>query len=415
VRPAARLQAVSDLLHTVMSDAIPADRIMQNWGRQNRYAGSKDRRDISNRLFAILRHYGSLTARLQDDDALLVSLLATVQLDGETLEAALSLADGSAHSPEPLEAASVEKLTQALDRDVSQDKAGAWSAPDWLLSDIEAQLGDDTEGVLMAMRDRAPVDVRVNLLKTDRAGAIAALQEEGFEPVPHAHVETALRFEGAPRLVDSEAFKQGLIEVQDAGAQSVAQVCDAKPGQTVMDFCAGAGGKALALAAQMENQGLLLVHDAIAGRMNGQRPRAKRAGVDILQIVKPAQVLDFTEGCDLVVADVPCSGTGRWRRSPETKWRLTAEDLAELHQMQADILTEAALLVQPGGRLVYITCSILASENGQQIDRFLQETPGFELSQIDLPFGQGGQMQLHPLNSDTDGLYCAVLQNVSTS
>jgi 16S rRNA (cytosine967-C5)-methyltransferase len=415
VRPAARLQALTDLLNTVLADATPADRIMQNWGRQNRYAGSKDRRDISNRLFAILRHYGALTARLQDDDALLVCLLATIMLEGETLEDALRLADGSAHSPEPLEATSVEKLTQALARDVSQDKAGSWSVPEWLLGDMEAHLGEDTQGVLLAMLERAPVDVRVNTLKTDRASAMADLQEEGFAPTPHAHVETALRFEGAPRLVDSEAFQQGLIEVQDAGAQLVAQVCEAQPGQTVMDFCAGAGGKALALAAQMENQGLLLVHDAIAGRMNGQRPRAKRAGVDILQIVKPAQSLEFTESCDLVVADVPCSGTGRWRRSPETKWRMTPEDLADLHQVQADILTEAALLVQPGGRLVYITCSILASENRQQIDNFLQETPGFELSETVLPFGDKGQMQVHPMNSDTDGLYCAVLQNVSTS
>jgi 16S rRNA (cytosine967-C5)-methyltransferase len=415
VRPAARLQALTDLLNTVLLDATPADRIMQNWGRQNRYAGSKDRRDISNRLFAILRHYGTLTARLEADDPLLVCLLATIVLEGESPEAAMALADGSAHAPDPLEAAQVEALTQALARDGTQTKAGLCSVPEWLMGDIEAQLGEQTQAVLLAMLERAPVDVRVNLLKTDREAAMTALQEEGFEPMPHPHIDTGLRFEGAPRLVDSEAFKQGLIEVQDAGAQGVAQICDARPGQTVMDFCAGAGGKALALAAQMENQGVLLVHDAIAGRMNGQRPRAKRAGVDILQIVKPAQVLDFTESCHLVVADVPCSGTGRWRRSPETKWRLTPEDLAELHQLQADILTEAALLVQPSGRLVYITCSLLASENDQQIEAFLQETPSFQRVETVLPFGSAGQTQLHPLNSDTDGLYCAVLQNLSTS
>ena len=409
MRPAARLQAIADLLAELTTSRQPLDRMVQSWGRQNRYAGSKDRRAISDSLFAIARHYGPLRARLGHDTPLLMVMLATHLLDDMPLDEVLALADGSRHAPPVLSKNDEANLRHAAAH-MPTARADALSVPDWLLPEIDAQLGDGSRAALQAMGHRAPVDVRVNLLKGDRAMAQSALADEGIEASPHPHVDTALRLTGTPRLVDGAAYQTGLIEVQDAGAQAVAAMCAAQPFDTVMDFCAGAGGKALAMAAQMQNKGRLLVHDAIAGRMKHLPERAMRAGAEIIETVA-AQDLRGLEGqCDLVVVDVPCSGTGRWRRAPETKWRLTAEALADLHDLQGQILRQAARLLRPEGRLAYITCSLLSSENDRQIDKFLEENQGFEELETDGPTGLQARHMLHPGNADTDGLYIAVLQ-----
>jgi 16S rRNA (cytosine967-C5)-methyltransferase len=357
----------------------------------------------------VLRHYGNLTARLGTDTPLLVAMLATHLLEGEALEDVLALADGSQYAPPPLSDADAKSLAHAAQTQ-AKDKAAQLAVPDWLLADIEAQLAGDTDAVLQAMTQRAPLDVRVNALKATPQQAMDALAEDGLQARPHTHIETALRFDGAPRLADTKAFKKGLIEVQDGGAQAVASMCAAKPFETVVDFCAGGGGKALALAADMNNKGRLLVHDAIEMRMKGLDERARRAGVDIIETLAPSQIADMAAQCDLVVADVPCSGVGRWRRAPETKWRLTRDELDALCALQADILRQAATLVKPGGRLAYMTCSILASENSHQVARFIEENQSFKLMASASCFGQSGQAQLHPSNADTDGLYCAVLE-----
>ena len=409
MRPAARLQAIADLLADVLADTQAADRMVQSWGRQNRYAGSKDRRNISDRLFAILRHYGNLTARLGTDNPLMVAMLATHVLEGETLEDVLALADGSQYAPPPLSDADAKSLAHAAQAQ-PKDKAAQLAAPDWLLADVEAQIGGETDAVLPAMTQRAPLDVRVNALKATPQEAMEALGEDGLQARRHTHIDGALRFEGTPRLSETKAYKKGLIEVQDGGAQAVSQMCAAQPFETVMDFCAGSGGKALALAAAMQNKGRLLVHDAIAPRMNGLGERARRAGVDIIEPITSPDVHAFEGQCDLVVADVPCSGSGRWRRAPETKWRLTRDELDALVALQGDILRQAAALVKPGGRLAYMTCSILASENNRQVARFIEENQSFKLMQSASCLGQNGQAQLHPANADTDGLYCAVLE-----
>ena len=409
MRPAARLQAIADLLAAAQDSALPLDRMMQNWGRLNRYAGSKDRRFIADRLFSAMRHYGALTARLGHATPLMVAMLAAHVIDDEPLDDVLALADGSRHAPEPLSSADKANLRYAAQA-APDERADKLSVPHWLLPDIEAQLGDATDAALAAMCQRAPTDVRVNTLRTDRASAIAALAAEDVAAAPHPQVETALRLSGTPRLVDGPAYRDGLVEVQDAGAQAVAALCDAQPFETVMDFCAGAGGKALALAAQMNNKGRLLVHDAIAERMADLPMRAARAGVAIIETIAPQNLADWQGQCDLVVADVPCSGSGRWRRAPETKWRLTKADLEALHALQADILQQASALVRPGGRLAYITCSLMASENNQQVARFIEKNQSFTLSEAVLPLGQAGWTQWHPANGDTDGLFCAVLQ-----
>lgn len=409
MRPAARLQTIAELLPLALSERQPADRLVQQWGRQNRYAGSKDRRDISNRLFAILRHYGNLTARLSSDHPLLVTMLATHLFNDMPLDEVVTLADGSQYAPKPVSEADVKTLTQAA-ATPPPERADKLSVPAWLFDDIEAQLGDDTEAVLEAMQSRAPLDVRVNILKGDRMAAQAALREDNIETTPHPSVATALRVSGTAQITMSHAYKDGLVEVQDAGAQAVAQICAPQPFETVMDFCAGAGGKALAMAAQMQNKGRLLVHDAIDARMKHLPERATRAGVEIFQTVVPHDLRGLEGQCDLVVVDVPCSGTGRWRRAPETKWRLTADELTDLHNLQSQILRQAAVLLRTEGRLAYITCSLLSSENDRQIDGFLKENHAFEPLVTGGPTGLQARHMLHPCNGDTDGLYIAMLQ-----
>ena len=411
MRPAARLRTIAELLPQALSDRQPADRIMQQWGRQNRYAGSKDRRDISDRLFAILRHYGGLTARLGSDDPLLVTMLATHLLGDVMLDEIVAMADGSQYGPPPISAADEKTLTHAA-ASPPADRANGLSIPPWLMADIAAQLGDETDAVMQAMLTRAPLDVRVNTLQADRQAAHDALQDDDIETMPLAKIDTALRVHGTAQITMSAAYRAGMVEVQDAGAQAVAQICDARPFETVMDFCAGAGGKALALAAQMNNKGRLLVHDAIKTRMRHLPERVTRAGAEIIETVSPEHLRDFDTQCDLVVVDVPCSGAGRWRRAPETKWRLTAEALADLHKLQAEILQKAAALVRPEGRLAYITCSLLGSENDRQIDKFLEQNQGFEPMESYGPMGAQARHMLHPLNAETDGLFIALMRRV---
>ena len=411
MRPAARLRTIAELLPQALSDRQPADRIMQQWGRQNRYAGSKDRRDISDRLFAILRHYGGLTARLGSDDPLLVTMLATHLLGDVMLDEIVAMADGSQYGPPPISAADEKTLTHAA-ASPPADRANGLSIPPWLMADIAAQLGDETDAVMQAMLTRAPLDVRVNTLQADRQAAQDALQDDDIETMPLAKIDTALRVHGTAQITMSAAYRAGMVEVQDAGAQAVAQICDARPFETVMDFCAGAGGKALALAAQMNNKGRLLVHDAIKTRMRHLPERVTRAGAEIIETVSPEHLRDFDTQCDLVVVDVPCSGAGRWRRAPETKWRLTAEALADLHKLQAEILQKAAALVRPEGRLAYITCSLLGSENDRQIDKFLEQNQGFEPMESYGPMGAQARHMLHPLNAETDGLFIALMRRV---
>lgn len=423
MRPAARLQTLSELLAETLSSRQAADFIVKQWGRQNRFAGSKDRRFLSDGLFTILRHYGNLRDRLGVDDPLLITLLAYIDVVDEavkiTLDEALALADGQAHAPSPLSPEQIDCLRQALEKPANS-RAGQLSVADWLLADLDAGLGPQADAVMQAMRQRAPLDVRVNTLKGDAAQASVALQNEGFSVQPHGFVSNALRLALPANVTASQAFEDGLIEVQDAGAQAVAQFAAPQPFQTVLDYCAGAGGKSLAMAALMNNRGRLIVHDSDTRRMRPIIDRAARAGVSIIETADAHGLKPLLGGCDVVMADVPCSGSGRWRRSPETKWRLSQESLLALNNVQLNIMKKAADYVAPNGRLVYVTCSVFASENERIIKRFLASQPAFELD-VEPPqdtssnglaaaLKAAGFIQLNPVSSDTDGLFCAVLR-----
>ncbi|MBZ4022412.1 SAM-dependent methyltransferase [Rhodobacter sp. TJ_12] len=358
--PAARLAAAIDLLDAILAGA-PAERALTNWARANRYAGSGDRAAVRDHVFDALRCRGSFAALggALTGRGLMLGLCRAEGRDPATLFT------GTGHAPAPLTAA--EQAHLAAPAPPAEDLlASDW--PKWLLPQLHADLGADFAAVSDAMQARAPVFLRVNRAKAHRDAAQAALAEAGIETVPHPLAETALEVTaGARKIAQSAPFTAGLVELQDAASQAMVELVPIGPNMRVLDYCAGGGGKALALAA-LAPKAQITAHDIDAGRMRDIAPRAKRAGAKI-RLAEPGKV---SGPYDLVLVDAPCSGSGTWRRAAEAKWRLTPERLAELVALQSEILARAAALTAPGGRLCYMTCSLLSVENDAQVAAFTQ-------------------------------------------
>ncbi|SOB98793.1 RsmB/NOP family class I SAM-dependent RNA methyltransferase [Rhodobacter maris] len=371
--PAARLAAAIDVLDAILAGA-PAERALTNWGRANRFAGSGDRAAVRDHVFDALRCRGSFAAL---GGALTGRglMLGLCRAEDRAPEAFFT---GAGHAPAALTDAERDHLCVA--RPAAEDLA-ARDWPDWLLPQIKEDLGSDFDAVSAQMQARAPVFLRVNVAKTTRRAAQAALAAEGIEAAAHPLAETALEVTaGARKIMKSRAYETGLVELQDAASQAMLALVPLSPGARVLDYCAGGGGKALALAAAAP-QARITAHDIDAARMRDIAPRAKRAGARIT-LAQPGKV---TGTFDLVLVDAPCSGSGTWRRAPEAKWALTPARLAELTALQGEILAQAARFVAPGGRLCYMTCSLLSVENaapiaafrgtGWQVTRALRLTP----------------------------------------
>lgn len=428
--PAARLQAVLELLAEIDASPRPADGVVSHYLSKRRYIGSKDRRDISERLYGTLRRRARLEwwlGRVGHAATPRHRLLADLAIiDHLTPEKLAKLFIGE-RAPQPL-SAEERKLVGALaGRPLFHHDMPAWvrgEYPDWIEPRLAAVFGERATAELSALRDEAPLDLRVNSLKATRDEAIAALAAEGIAAEPTALSPLGLRLGGRVALIQHTAFRNGLVEVQDEGSQLVALLTDARPGEAVVDFCAGAGGKTLALAAQMQNKGRLVACDVSQGRVDRAQDRLRRAGVhnvrrEVLAGENDKWVKRHAGSFDRVLIDAPCSGTGTWRRNPDAKWRLTPERLAELEALQARVLASAARLAKPGGRLVYATCSLLPEENEAQVDAFLAAHPDFAV----LPVAEvwsavlatpcpadGPYLRLTPAANGTDGFFIAVLR-----
>ncbi len=361
--PGARVAAAIELLDDWRAGAA-AEKLLTSWGRSHRFAGSKDRAAIRDHVWEAIRCRRSFAALggAETGRGLMIGALRAAGQDPG------GLFTGEGHAPTPLDAGEAPGTELAdLPELVRLD------CPDWLAPELRASLGDGFAPVMAALRHRAPVFLRVNRARATRDEAMAALAAEGIESRPHALASTALEVTaGARRVQASAAYRSGRVELQDAASQAVVAALDVAPGQRVLDYCAGGGGKTLALAAAGAE---VAAHDVDPGRMRDLPVRAARAGV-------AARVLDraavrAAARFDLVFADAPCSGSGAWRRSPEGKWRLTRARLDELLAIQAGILDEISDLVTPGGRLAYATCSLLEAENGAQVQGFLGRHPGW--------------------------------------
>jgi 16S rRNA (cytosine967-C5)-methyltransferase len=356
--PAARNQAAIEILEG-WAPGRPMDRLLTGWGRAHRFAGSGDRAAIADLVYDALRRWRSLGwpegAGAEGARARLLALAA----EAGAVEAVFS---GARHAPAPPTEAERAWLARREGELAGAPEAVRLDVPDWLLPEFRASLGARTAAVLEALRGRAPVDLRVNRLKGDAAAAREALAEAGVETEPAPLAPDGLRVTaGARALRRAAPLLDGRVEVQDAASQAVAAFACARPGERALDFCAGGGGKALALAAEMGGAGEVVAHDAAPARMADLPGRAAREGAAIR--VLPGAVPEAGR-FDLVFADAPCSGSGAWRRNPDAKWALTPEGLARMTGLQAQVLDAAARFVRPGGRLVYATCSLLEAENG---------------------------------------------------
>jgi 16S rRNA (cytosine967-C5)-methyltransferase len=463
--PAARLAAAASVLDSIAQGRAPAEVVIKAWGAANRYAGSGDRRAVAERVYQVLRARGRLVAAMggrEDGRALVVGALAF--LDQLSLEEIEALHSGEGYGPRPLSKQERARIA-AGEGDLPETAA---DLPAFVIEDLKATFGDRWSEEAAGLMARAPVDLRVNTARTTVEAARAELKATGLtpEPTPWSAVGLRLPSEPAPNVQALDAFKAGRVEIQDEGSQLTAWLAGAglnfMPETIVVDYCAGGGGKTLALAVQALPRAdparaaapspagwsptgadevaaaksapraepvRLIACDVVQKRLDNIRPRLARAGVAAdLRLIgqNGGGVEEFNGRADLVFVDAPCSGSGAWRRRPEDAWRLKADEIERLHALQLRILAQAAALVKPGGRLVYVTCSILSRENEAVADAFEAAHSGFRplpvadaLASASLTdaahtrlagTAAGGRLRLSPASTGTDGFFVALYE-----
>lgn len=436
MRDAGRIAAAIEVLDTVMNRHQPVKDALRDWGKANRYAGSGDRAWISGLVLDALRRRASLTL-LMGADSPRALVLGTLAHSWElSADAVAAIFEGDEHAPDPLTDAERTGMAVTLPDDAPLHARA--EIPEWLSESFERGFGADAALEGAAMADRAPVDLRVNTLKTDPEKAISAVRAQ-INADPSVLLTTAIRIPGtdprakAPPADAIPAYGKGWVEVQDIGSQIAALAASPVAGLQALDFCAGAGGKTLSLAAMMNNTGQLYAWDFDWRRLRAIWPRLERAGVRSVQVRagKEAEALgDLEDKMDLVFIDAPCTGSGTWRRRPDTKWRLKEKALATRITQQDEVLAKAAKYVKAGGRMVYVTCSVLPEENGDRIDVFLKGNPDFRAVPVMDALSASGQLteegaltlaacagdhgalQLTPARTGTDGFYVCGLERV---
>ncbi len=422
--PAARLQAAAEVLDQMSGRRTPAEAVLKDWGRANRYAGSKDRRAIADKVYQVLRARERLSHLMDASTGRALVIGALHMLDGLSLDQIDALYSGEGYAPPKLSNAERARLT-----------AAPGDAPQWLEAGLPAFVVErlkrvygerwlnEAEGLMLP---RAPIDLRVN---GDRDKLINGLEMLGYRPeaTPYSAYGVRLPADPPPNVRALPAFRQGLIEIQDEGSQLAAFLAGARPGMTVVDYCAGGGGKTLGLLQVMNGQGTLIASDVERTRLNNIKPRLARAGLvaDLRQLGEHGEGLEDLEGrADLVLVDAPCSGSGVWRRRPETAHDLTLDEVERLHTLQSAILSRASKLVKPGGLLAYATCSILPDENEDTAAQFEARHPQFTpraiADALDVPqitpsgaqalakMADGHRLRLSPATSNTDGFFVSL-------
>jgi 16S rRNA (cytosine967-C5)-methyltransferase len=431
VTPSARLSAAIEVLADIEARRRPAPDALKDWGLAHRFAGSKDRAAIASLVYDALRRRAS-SAHVMGEAAPRAILLGALALARGLSRAEIAAqCSGERFAPAPLTSAEAAALDRLDLSDAPPAVAGDF--PDWLAEDLSAAFGVAVVREMTALAARAPIDIRVNTLKTERMRLIPDLAHLQPELTPHA--PTGLRFghgeDGrGPTLQVTPEFLKGLFEIQDEGSQLVAAMTGAGPDMQVVDLCAGGGGKTLELAALMDNSGQIYATDSDARRLAPIHDRLARAGVRNVQVRTPKgrgdePLADLAGKIDLVVVDAPCTGIGTWRRNPDTKWRVRPGALDERMKDQDLVLARAERLVKPGGRIAYITCSVIPRENDARVAAFLKAHRDFtavdprevlalapdtlsERDDLVSPAGLG--LQLSPLRTGTDGFYLALMR-----
>lgn len=428
--PGGRLSAAIEVMDDLSKRPRPASEVLSDWGKSHRFAGSGDRAAIGNLVYDALRRRASIAHRMQGDSPRDL-ILGVYALHWENLEALQLVANGEGHAPAGLSEREVDALANLA---VPAPAPVAGDYPAFLDKALERVYGEDRAEEMSGYANRAPVDLRVNTLKSSRATMLAELDGQGAIPGTIAPTSVRIPVHGgqrrAPNVEAEPAYRKGQIELQDEGSQVASLLVDARPGHQVADLCAGGGGKTLALAACLENKGQIFAWDSDKHRLKGIFERLERAGARNVQVLRAGVTseLEALRGkMDRVVLDVPCTGTGAWRRRPDAKWRLRPQALDQRVNEQIAILRAGAELVRPGGRLVYVTCSVLAEENEDRMLSFLSSQEGrtFQLHDLSADWrrmfaGEAPQkpsgvsslpgVRLSPRQTGTDGFYVCVLE-----
>ena len=443
--PGARVAATIELLDEIVSHSLlgergrPADLVANAYFRARRFIGGGDRRAVSDRVWSILRRYGQLAwwlerTRHPDRGARAIVAADLMLVEGLDMAGLEAMFDGGTYRPSRLDEAEYRALRQMEGHSLPHPEQPDWvrlNVQEWVAPHFKEAYGEGWGREIAALETPPPVDLRVNRLKATVEQAREALARDGIDTEPMRYSTDGLRLRRRLSVVKGDAFQNGLVEIQDEGSQLVAALVDAQPGMQIADYCAGAGGKTLAMAARMNNKGRVVAMDVYESRLDRSAQRLRRAGAHNVE----RRALQTKEGSadnrkwlkrqagafDRVLVDAPCTGTGTWRRNPDGRWTLRPEDLEELVPKQAMILDAAAKLVKPGGGLIYATCSVLPAENEHQIAGFLERHPEFEV----VPVGalwrdvlesepppeveNGPYLRLSPLKHGTDGFFAAAL------
>ncbi|MBZ0209068.1 MAG: RsmB/NOP family class I SAM-dependent RNA methyltransferase [Hyphomicrobium sp.] len=428
MRAGARIAAATEVLEDILARHRPAATALADWGKAHRFAGSGDRAAIGTLVFDALRRRASLAARMGADTPRALALGAAPGALGLTPEQVAAAADGLLHAPAPLSETEKSGLSAALPQGVPAHIAG--DIPAWLLPSFERAFGAGAAEEGAALAARAPIDLRVNTLKGTREKVVKALERYGAAPTPLA--PTGVRVpapEGARKALHLEAeaaHGKGWFEVQDEGSQLAALLAGAAPRMQVLDLCAGAGGKTLALAATMQNTGQIYAYDADRKQLRPIFERLKRAGVRNVQVLEAGNeeaLAALGPRFDLVLVDAPCTGSGTWRRKPDAKWRVRPANIPERQAEQARVLDLGASLTKPGGALAYVTCSVLPEENRDQVEAFLGRHGEFAVEPFTTAWaerigavpprsadGRDDTLQLTPARHGTDGFFIALMR-----
>jgi len=426
VRAGARLQGAIEVIGDILDRHRPAGGALQDWGRAHRFAGSGDRAAIGNLVYDALRRRASIAWMMDEETPRALALGAARYGWDVSVDEIKGWFEDDKFAPDKMTDAEIAAL-ERTDFSGAPDWVQA-DVPEWIFPAFQDNFDDKAIAEGRALSQRPPTDLRVNRLKSTRDKVLAALKR--FDPKPTELSQDCIRLSPSagsgrnPNVQVEAGYQRGHFEVQDEGSQIVSQLVYAQPGEQVLDYCAGAGGKTLALAGMMEKKGQIYSYDVDRNRLSPIYERLKRAGAHNVQVRAPDDgALDSLKGhMDRVVVDAPCTGSGVWRRRPDAKWRLTEDALHMRMAEQAEILRDASQYVRPGGFLCYITCSILPQENEGQIADFLDTDPEFELlsagevwedlygaSDLKPWSADGCSVTLTPASTNTDGFYFAVL------
>jgi 16S rRNA (cytosine967-C5)-methyltransferase len=430
--PTARVQDTIELIDKILTSNRPADGAVLSYFRGRKFVGAKDRRAISDAAWRIQRNHARLAWLLGTEapNARLLVLADMIANDNMNVDRAAGFFSGARFGPGKLSENERRMAHRVMEYAAKSDmpRAVRLEIPYWVLPKLDEAFPANADAEIAALGTEAALNLRVNTLKADREKVLTLLSEEGHVPEVGLLSPLAVKIRGRINLAGNKHFREGLFEVQDEASQLCAMLVDARPGQAVLDLCAGAGGKTLAIAAQMNNKGRIVACDVATGRLIRSKQRLRRAGVHnatlrILEGEHDKWVKRQKDVFDRVLVDAPCSGVGSWRRNPDARWRLSPEGLTRLADVQTRVLDQAAPLVKKGGRLIYATCSLLPEENQGRVAEFLARDARFKLIpwknvwagtvKTAVPAWDQPTLTLSPARNGTDGFFVAILERVS--